>query len=97
MRPMGFVILQVQGSEIAGYDKDVIFLVVTGESDFSRHVPLEIGMWTLGRVLNVIEESEIDRLSTPWVIARTSSLLSRHGMAASGDEGGVLVEGGATA
>ena len=93
MRPMGFMILQVQVSEIAGYNEDVIFLVVTNESDFSRCLPLMIGMCTLGRIINVIKKSEIDRLLTPWVIARTSSLLGRHGMAASGDKGGALAEG----
>ena len=57
-RPLGFVILQV--SEIAGYDEDVVFLVVPDESEFSRHVSLVIGMCTLGRIVNVIKESELD-------------------------------------
>ena len=35
MRPTGFVILRVQVSEIAGYDEDVIFLVVTDKSNIS--------------------------------------------------------------
>ena len=59
-RPLGFVILQVQVSEIAGYDKDVIFLVVPDESEFSRHMPLVIGMCMLGRIVDVIKESELD-------------------------------------
>ena len=96
MRPKGFMILQVQVSEIAGYDKDVVFVVVTDESNFSRCVPLVIGTCTLGRIINVIKESEIDRLSIPWAIARTSSLLSRHGTAASDGVDGALVEGGVT-
>ena len=77
MKPMSFVILQVQVSEIAGYDEDVIFLVVTDESNLSRCMPLVIGMCTLGRIINVIKESEIDKLSTSWAIARTSIFLSR--------------------
>ena len=80
-------------SEIAGYDEDVIFLVVTDESDFSRHVPLVIGTCTLGRIVNAIKESEIDRLSTPWARARTSSLLSRCGMATLDGAGSALMEG----
>ena len=67
-------------SEIAGYDEDVIFLVDADESDFSICVPLVVWMCILGRIINVIKGSEIDRMSTPWVIARTSSLLSRCGM-----------------
>ena len=34
--PLGFVILRVQVKEIAGYDKDVIFLIVPDGSDFSK-------------------------------------------------------------
>ena len=39
MRSMSFMILWVQVSEIAGYNKDVIFLVVTDKSDFSQCMP----------------------------------------------------------
>ena len=59
-RSLSFVILQVQVSEIAGYDEDVIFLIVPDESEFSRHMSLVIGMCTLGRIVNVIKESELD-------------------------------------
>ena len=34
--PLGFVILHVQVNEITSYDKDVIFLVVPDESEFSH-------------------------------------------------------------
>ena len=53
-RLLGFVILQVQVNEIAGYDKDIVFLVVPDKSEFSRHVPLMIRTCTLGRIVNVI-------------------------------------------
>ena len=81
-------------SEIAGYDEDIIFLVVADEYDFSRCMPLVVGMCTLGRIINVIKESEIDRLSTPWAIARTSSFLSRCETAVSSTDGtgGALTE-----
>ena len=77
--PLSFVILQVQVNEIAGYDEDVVFLVVPDESEFSQHIPLMIGTCTLGRIVNVIKESELDRLSTSWAMARVSHLLSRWG------------------
>ena len=83
-RPFSFVILQVQVSEIAGYDEDVIFLVVPDESEFSRHVSLIIGMCTLGKIVNVIKESELDQLSTSWVMVQASHLLCWHGTAAPG-------------
>ena len=53
MRFLGFVILQVQVSEIAGYDEDIVFLVVPDESEFSRCVPLVIGTCML-EIVNVI-------------------------------------------
>ena len=77
--PLGFVILQVQVNEIAGYDDDVVFLVVPNESEFSWHVLLMIGTCMLGRIVNVIKESELDRLSTSWAMVRASHLLSRQG------------------
>ena len=79
---LGFVILRVQVKEIAGYDKDIVFLVVSDESEFSRHVPIVIGTCTLGRIINVIKESEMDRLSTPWTVVRASCLLSWWGTVA---------------
>ena len=36
-----------------------------------------IGMCNLGRVINVIKESKMDRISTPWVTVRLAQLLSR--------------------
>ena len=79
--PMGFVILWVQVMEITGYDEDVVFLVVPDELEFSRCMPLVLGMCTLCRIVNVIKESELNRLSTLWSTARTLRLLSRWGMA----------------
>ena len=77
--PLGFVILRVQVNEIAGYDEDMVFLVVPDESEFSWHVPTVIGTCMLGRIINVIKESEMDRLLTPWAMVRTSHLLSWQG------------------
>ena len=52
--PLGFVILHVQVQGIAGYDKDVVFLVVPNELDFGWRVPLVVGTCTIGRMINVI-------------------------------------------
>ena len=94
--PMGFVILRVQVTKITGYDEDVVFLVIPDKLESSRHVPLILGTCTLCRIVNVIKESEFDRLSTSWSTARTLRLLSRWGMAdlgsgAGGDEGKSVV------
>ena len=73
---LGFVILHMQVWGIAGYDEDAVFLVVPDESKFGRRVPLVIGTCTIGRIINVIQESEIDHLSTLWATARLAHLLS---------------------
>ena len=92
------MILQVQVSEIAGYDGDVVFLVVPDESKLSRHVPLVIGTCTLGRIVNVIKESEMDRLSTVWAMMQALCLLCWHGTVAPevGDTGSTTADEGAT-
>ena len=64
-RSLDFVILWVQVSEIAGYGEDVVFLVVPDESEFSWCIPLVIETCMLGWIINVIKESELDRMSTP--------------------------------
>ena len=78
-RPLGFVILHLQVNEITGYNEDVVFLVVPDESEFFWCIPLVIGTCTLGRIINVIKESELNRLSTSWAMVRASHLLSRWG------------------
>ena len=74
--PLGFVILHVQVWGIAGYDEDVVFLVVPDESEFRQRVPLVVGTCTIGRMINVIHESEIDSLTMPWSTMRVAQLLS---------------------
>ena len=74
--PLGFIILHMQVQEITGYDKDVVFLMLPDESQFSHRVPLVIGTCTIGHIINIITESEIDWLSTPWATARMAQLLS---------------------
>ena len=74
--PLGFIILCMQVREITGYDKDVVFLMVPDESEFGCRVPLVIRICTIGRIINVIWESEIDHLSTPWATAWMAQLLS---------------------
>ena len=65
--PLGFVIARLQVKEVAGYDEDVVFLVVPDGSAFGKRVPLVTGTCTLAQVINVIKESEMDQISTPWV------------------------------
>ena len=45
--PLGFVIVRLQVKEVAGYDEDVVFMVVADESAFGKRVLLVIGTCTL--------------------------------------------------
>ena len=76
MTPLGFIILCMQVWEIAGYDEDIVFIVVPDESEFGSRVPLVIGTCTIGQIINIIQESEIDHLSMPWATVRMAQLLS---------------------
>ena len=83
--PLGFIIHKVHVVEVAGYDEDVVFLIVPDESEFSRHIPPVLGTCMLCRIINVIRESEINRLSVPWATTQMLCLLSRHGTADLGE------------
>ena len=74
--------------EIAGYDKDVVFLMVPNESEFGQRVLLVIGTCMIGRII-VIWGSEVDHLSMPWATARVAQLLSYRKSTA------ILILGGA--
>ena len=93
--PLRFIILCVQVWGIAGYDEDTVFLVVPNESEFGWRVPLVIGTCTIGRIINIIQESEIDHLSMLWATARVACLLSCQWSVAVPTSGGAeaLVEG----
>ena len=74
--PLRFVILRMQVPGVAGYDEDVVFLVVSDESNFRQRVPLVVGTCTISRLINVIHESKIDSLATLWSTTRVARLLS---------------------
>ena len=69
--------MRLQVKEVAGYDENVVFLVAPDGSAFSKRVPLVIDICTLGRVINVIKESELDQILTPWAMVSLVQLLSQ--------------------
>ena len=77
--PFGFMITRLQVKEVAGYNEDIVFLVVPDQSAFSRRVPLMLGTCTLERIINVIKESELDQLAMPWATICLAQLLSQRG------------------
>ena len=67
--------MRFQVKEVAGYDEDVVFLVVPDESAFGKRIPLIIGTCTLSQVINIINKSELDQISTPWAMVHLAQLL----------------------
>ena len=85
-RPLGYIVIWVQVDGVQGYDEDQIALVILDFSNFATRVPVILGMPTIGRVVNVMREVEIDALVTPWANARTAHLLAVHRMMPMGVE-----------
>ena len=75
-RPLGYVVIQVQVDRVWGYDEDQIALVILDPSNFTARVPVILGTPTIGQVVNVMKEAEMDALAMPWANARVAHLLS---------------------
>ena len=74
--PLGYVIIWVQVDAVQGYDEDQIALIILDFSNFAMRVPIILGTLTIGRVVNVMREAEMDTLAMPWVNARVAHLLA---------------------
>ena len=75
--PLRFVIARLQVKEVAVCKEDAMFLVIPDESAFSSRVPVVVGTCTLGHIINVIKESELDQLSTHWTTVHLAQILSQ--------------------
>ena len=60
MRPLGYVIIWAQVDGVQGYDEDQIALVIPDLSNFAAQIPVILGTPTIGRVVNMMKEVEID-------------------------------------
>ena len=74
-RPLGYIVIQVQVDRVQGYNKDQIALVILNPSNFAARVLVILGTPTIGQVVNVMKEAEMDALATPWANARAAHLL----------------------
>ena len=79
-RPLGYVVIWVQVDGVWGYDEDQIALVILDFSNFAARVPVILWTPTIGQVVNVMREAEMDALVTPWANARSAHLLVGHRM-----------------
>ena len=75
-RPLGYVVIWVQVDGVQGYYEDQIGLVILDFSNFATRVPIILGMPTIGHVVNVMREAEMDALAMPWANARAAHLLA---------------------
>ena len=80
-QPLGYVVIWVQVDGVWGYDEDQIALVIPDFSNFATRVPVILGTSTIGQVVNVMREAEMDALAMPWVNARAAQLLAVQRMA----------------
>ena len=64
-----------------GYDEDQIAQIIPDFSNFAVRVPFILGTPTIGRVVNVMREAEMDTLAMPWANARAAHLLAIRRMA----------------
>ena len=74
--PLGYVVIQVQMDGVWGYNEDQIALVIPDFSNLATRVPVILGTPTIGWVVNVMKEVEMDALAMPWVNARAAHLLA---------------------
>ena len=75
-RLLGYVVIQVQVDGVWGYNEDQIALVIPDLSNFVVQIPVILGTPTIGRVVNVMKEVEVDALVMLWANARVAHLLS---------------------
>ena len=79
-RPLGYVVIWVQVDGVLGYDEYQIALVIPDFSKFAARVSVILGMPTIGWVVNVMREVEMDTMAMPWANARVAHLLAVHRM-----------------
>ena len=79
-RPLGYVVIWVQVEGVQSYDEDQIALVILDSSNFVAWILVILETPTIGWVVNLMREAEVDALATLWADARAAHLLSVHRM-----------------
>ena len=77
-RPLGYIVIWVQVDGVQSYDENQIVLVILDFSNFAAQIPVILGTPTIGQVVNVMKEAEVDALVMPWANARVVHLLLVH-------------------
>ena len=66
VRPLGYVIVNLQVEAAESYNEDQIALIIPDASAFTARAPMIIGTCTLNQIVEAMKESELDNL-TPTV------------------------------
>ena len=69
------MLIWVQVDGVWDYNEDQIALVILDFSNFATRVPVILGTPTVGQVVNVMKEVEVDALAMPWENVRAAHLL----------------------
>ena len=72
VEPTGFAMVNLQVPCVKGYNEEQIVIVLDDPS--MGEYPVILGTPTLYRVMQVIKESDITKLATPWAMSRFSWL-----------------------
>ena len=70
------MVIWVQVDGVWGYDEDQIALIIPDHSNFATRVPIILGTPTIGTVVNMMREVEMDALAMPWANTRAGHLLA---------------------
>ena len=76
--PFGYIIIRVQVEGMRGYNEDQVALVIPDSTTFRFRILVTLGTPTINQNVNMIKDSEIDRLSVPLNVLRIFCLLARH-------------------
>ena len=68
--PLGYVIIGVQIPYVPSYDKDQVALIVEDPSLFSQRCPMILGTLTIFQAVQVMKESEMNRVEPAWQHAK---------------------------
>ena len=74
IRPLGYVIVNLQVEAAGSYNKDQIALVIPDASAFAARAPMIIGTCTLNRIVEAMKESKLDCLTPQWELIRYSCM-----------------------
>ena len=78
VRPLGYMIVNLQVEAAGSYNKDQIALVIPDASAFTARAPMIIGTCTLNRIVEAMKESELDHLTLQWELIQYSRDLVAH-------------------